>query len=58
MGVSLWFAGGATADWLIWPLATRLLHLSLLVCFGASVYFATLWVAGFRLRDFKRSAVE
>jgi len=58
MGVSLWFAGGATADWLIWPLATRLLHLSLLVCFGASVYFATLWVAGFRLRDFKRSAVD
>jgi peptidoglycan biosynthesis protein MviN/MurJ (putative lipid II flippase) len=36
----------------------RLLRLSLVVGFGAGVYFATLWVAGFRLRDFKRSAAE
>jgi putative peptidoglycan lipid II flippase len=45
-------------DWLSWNLSQRLLRLSMLVGFGAGVYFATLWIAGFRLRDFKRSAAE
>jgi len=49
---------GDAADWLGWRLGERLLRLSLLVCFGVSAYFATLWIAGFRLRDFKRSAAE
>jgi putative peptidoglycan lipid II flippase len=39
-------------------LSERLLRLSVVVSFGAGVYFATLWIAGFRLRDFKRSAAE
>ena len=58
MGATLWFVIGPTADWLNWSLGERLLRLSVSVGFGASVYFATLWAAGFRLRDFKRSAAE
>ncbi|WP_300452466.1 murein biosynthesis integral membrane protein MurJ [Accumulibacter sp.] len=58
MGVALWAVAGEAADWLGWSLGQRLWRLSLVVAFGASVYFATLWVAGFRLRDFKRSAAE
>lgn len=58
MGTALWFVIGPTVDWLNWHLGERLLRLSVAVGFGASVYFATLWIAGFRLRDFKRSAAE
>ncbi|MER2543900.1 MAG: murein biosynthesis integral membrane protein MurJ [Candidatus Accumulibacter phosphatis] len=58
MGAALWFVVGTTVDWLNWHLGERLLRLSVAVGFGASVYFATLWIAGFRLRDFKRSAAE
>ncbi|WP_301101435.1 murein biosynthesis integral membrane protein MurJ [Propionivibrio sp.] len=58
LGVALWFAGGDAADWLRWSLAERLLRLLVIVAFGAAVYFATLWLTGFRLRDFKRSAAQ
>ncbi len=58
MGAVLWFLVGDPAEWLRWHLSERLIRLSVIVLFGASVYFATLWIAGFRLRDFKRSAAE
>jgi putative peptidoglycan lipid II flippase len=58
MGATLWFAGGDAADWLRWSLSERLQRLTVIVILGAAVYFATLWVAGFRLRDFKRRAAE
>jgi putative peptidoglycan lipid II flippase len=58
MGVTLWFATGNAADWLRWGLLERLLRLSALVGLGAAVYFVTLWLTGFRLRDFKRRAAE
>ncbi len=58
MGVTLWFASGEAADWMRWSLMERLLRLSLLVILGAGTYFATLWLSGFRLRDFKRRAAE
>ena len=58
MGGGLWFAVGQDTDWMRWDLMRRLLHLSLLVCGGALVYFAALWLTGFRLRDFKRRAAE
>jgi putative peptidoglycan lipid II flippase len=58
MGATLWFAGGDAADWLRWSLTERLQRLTVIVILGAAVYFATLWVAGFRLRDFKRRAAE
>ena len=58
MGVTLWFCAGNNADWLHWKLTERLLRLGLLVTLGASAYFATLWLSGFRLADFKRRAAE
>ena len=58
MGGALWFAGGSPELWLRWDLATRLVRLSLLVFFGAALYFATLWLIGFRLKDFRRRAAE
>ena len=58
MGVALWFAGGDAADWLRWNTTERLLRLLAIVMFGAAVYFVTLWLTGFRLGDFKRSAAH
>jgi putative peptidoglycan lipid II flippase len=51
---TLWFGMGKESDWLIAPTWTRVAHLSALVSAGAAVYFATLWLLGFRLRDFRR----
>jgi putative peptidoglycan lipid II flippase len=58
MGAALRLAGGSSEEWLSWPLATRLWRLSLLICCGAGVYFATLGLVGFRLADFRRRAAE
>ncbi|WP_291993757.1 murein biosynthesis integral membrane protein MurJ [Candidatus Accumulibacter sp. ACC003] len=58
MGAALWLTAGEASVWLDWRLSERLLRLALVVTFGVAVYFATLWVAGFRLRDFRRSAAE
>ncbi|MEF8700315.1 MAG: murein biosynthesis integral membrane protein MurJ [Candidatus Accumulibacter sp. UW26] len=58
MGAALWWASGSAADWLQWSPSQRLLQLSLVIGFGVGVYFATLWIAGFRLRDFKRTSAE
>ncbi|MCL2830062.1 MAG: murein biosynthesis integral membrane protein MurJ [Betaproteobacteria bacterium] len=54
MGAFLWFGIGSEADWLRFGLMEKVIRLSLLVVFGAAVYFATLWALGFRLRDFRR----
>ncbi len=58
MGGALWFAMGPAENWLKGELTARILHLCGLVGLGASVYFATLWLLGFRLGDFKRQAAE
>lgn len=58
MGSALWFSAGEAADWLRWGLTERLLRLAAIVCLGATTYFATLWITGFRLRDFKHRAAE
>jgi putative peptidoglycan lipid II flippase len=58
MAAALWFLAGDAADWLQWGLATRLWRLAALVSFGACSYFATLWLIGFRPRDFRRRAAE
>ena len=58
MGATLWFTTGDANAWLSWKLGERLLRLSLVIAIGAAVYFATLWVVGFRVRDFRRSAAE
>jgi putative peptidoglycan lipid II flippase len=58
LGAALWFAAGEPADWLRFTLIERLLRLLVIVIFGAVVYFATLWLGGFRFRDFRRSAAQ
>lgn len=58
MGCALWFASGNPSQWLQWNTSIRLLRLSFIVIFGASIYFATLWLIGFRLKDFRRRAAE
>lgn len=54
MAALLWWGSGADADWLGYAISERLLRLALLVVLGAGAYFATLWVLGFRLSDFRR----
>lgn len=56
MGVVLWFASGSESSWFSFSLQERVLRLSMLVGLGAATYFVTLWVLGFRLRDFKQRA--
>jgi putative peptidoglycan lipid II flippase len=58
MGAALWFVGGDSGAWLEWHTGERLARLALVVGCGAGVYFATLWLAGFRLRDFQRRTAE
>lgn len=54
LAATLWFGMGRETDWLAAPALARVLHLSTLVAAGIGVYFATLWMLGFRLRDFRR----
>jgi putative peptidoglycan lipid II flippase len=54
LALVLWFGMGREADWLAATSTTRILHLSGLVGGGILAYFATLWMLGFRLRDFRR----
>lgn len=58
MATCLWFGMGHEANWLQSSGLGRIIHLAWLVPLGAATYFATLWILGFRLRDFKRRAAE
>ena len=58
MGATLWFTAGPAAEWLSASAASRVLRLSGVIAAGASAYFVTLWVLGFRLRDFSHRAAE
>jgi putative peptidoglycan lipid II flippase len=58
MGTALRFAGGDPGAWLEWHMGERLGRLALIVCCGAGIYFATLWLVGFRVGDFRRHAAE
>lgn len=55
MGVALWLCMGSQDFWLHATAHDRLLRLCMLVALGASTYFLTLFLLGFRLRDFKRT---
>lgn len=54
-GMLYWLSGDATF-WLEQPFLERILRLGWLIPFGAGIYFATLWLLGFRVRDFRRKA--
>lgn len=54
MGVTLYYAMGDTNAWLQFRLIKRLLYLGGLVLLGGVSYFATLFLLGFRPRDYIR----
>jgi putative peptidoglycan lipid II flippase len=56
LGGVLHFASAGDAAWLAMNGAQRLLQLSMVVLAGLLSYFATLWLLGFRPRDFRRQA--
>lgn len=58
LGLTLWFGMGTEQSWLVRTGWTRIIHLSWLIAAGIAVYFATLWVLGFRLRDFSKRGVN
>ena len=54
MAISLWFAMGPQSWWLHSHGVMRVAGLGALVVLGSGVYFAALWLLGFRLADFRR----
>jgi putative peptidoglycan lipid II flippase len=56
MGGILWLGMGNEQNWLQSSFLDRTIHLVWLVPLGAATYFVTLWILGFRLRDFKHRA--
>ena len=58
MGTVLWLTSGSATEWLSARAAQRVVWLAEIVVAGAGSYFATLWVLGFRLRDFNQRAAE
>jgi putative peptidoglycan lipid II flippase len=54
LGLSLWFGMGSEQQWLNTHGWTRIIHLSWLVVMGMVVYFAVLWLLGFRVKDFAK----
>jgi putative peptidoglycan lipid II flippase len=58
MAVVLWGAMGSTGWWLGAAWQFRVAALVGIVCLGAGVYFAGLWLLGFRMADFARRAAD
>jgi len=58
MSVVLWVTMPADAAWLAMGAAARALNLAWIVLLGAATYFLTLWLLGFRLGDFSKSAAD
>ena len=56
MGGILWWASGPEGDWLQMATVAKCLRLAWVIALGSSVYFAALWVMGFRPRDFAKHA--
>jgi putative peptidoglycan lipid II flippase len=55
MALALWFAAGESVSWAAAAATVRVAWLLGVVALGVTVYFATLWLLGFRVRDFARS---
>ena len=58
LGVTLWFGMGTQQDWLTNTGWDRIIHLTWLVLLGVGVYFAVLWMLGFRVKDFARRGLN
>ena len=58
MGAVLWVLCGNVESWLSVGALERVARLALLVVAGMTAYFGTLWLTGFRLRDFNRRGSE
>jgi putative peptidoglycan lipid II flippase len=57
MALVLWYGSNLAGDFLHFSKLDSILRLGILVLAGGVVYFATLWICGFRARDFSRNAV-
>lgn len=58
MAAALYFTSGTLAQWLDASVWTRIWRLTACVVGGASVYFATMWIAGARTDHFRFHAPE
>jgi putative peptidoglycan lipid II flippase len=58
MAAVLWAAIGRENWWLVAAWEKRVAGLLGIVCLGAATYFSTLWLLGFRVRDFARRSAE
>ena len=58
MAAVLYFAAGTAQHWIDAAKSLRVLWLTGLVLLGAGVYFAALWLMGFRPRDFSRTEAK
>jgi putative peptidoglycan lipid II flippase len=58
MGLCLWFAAGDSEVWLTSAPLMKAARLTGVVVLGAAAYFSTLWLFGFRPRDFLRRGAE
>jgi putative peptidoglycan lipid II flippase len=52
MAALLYWMSGDILQWLGWHAWHRALYLLLVIVLGALLYFAALWLLGFRKRDF------
>lgn len=58
LGAALWWGMGSEASWLAGDALTRAGRLAMLVAGGIASYFATLFVLGFRVNDFRRQGAR
>ncbi len=58
LGLTLWFGMGSEQSWLTSSGWARIGRLTGLVVMGMTVYFAVLWLLGFRVRDFSKRGVS
>jgi putative peptidoglycan lipid II flippase len=56
LGIVLWIGMGSESRWISAGFSQRMLRLAALVVGSATAYFATLWLLGFRIAQFKRRA--
>ncbi len=54
LGLTLWFGMGSEQSWLTSSGWARIGRLTGLVVMGVTVYFAVLWLLGFRVKDFSK----